>query len=442
MLVLLTAFQAPIAVSAQTETAEEEANRLGRLGVTLFKQGNFKDALSTFLYVHTRKKLPEVTWNIARCYEELGDPESALGYFKEYLDMSSGTDTASRAKGKINAIEDQLKGILTLDVDGTEPFQVRVDEVVIDQATIESGIGLTAGSHDVEVTRPGFEDFQATVDLGPSESRTLEVVMTPVDESGVEISAVAGITGVEGVAGVTGMEPEIEEPEKPGVFLDVLVKPDGADVLLDGRKFGKTPLRNIKVTPGRYGVRVAHEDYHHKDFRIMVEADRAIEGALEFNPEAVTRKGLLRIFQKQKFDSYVSKYEEEARGGLSLGKYVYGRVRSRRNTGVGLTVAGLALEGTGIVLIVVGALRLVADSDALAGKIMVPVGVASSFLLGLPFLIAGGSIWSSNNRLLDKLKPVVEPRSHPLQSRVSIESITPFYNPVTRTGGAGIVMRF
>ncbi len=60
----------------------EEAEKLAQAGELLMDAGKFGDALKQFLDAYARFDpprfvIPEVLWNIGRCYEELGDDASA-----------------------------------------------------------------------------------------------------------------------------------------------------------------------------------------------------------------------------------------------------------------------------------------------------------------------------------------------------------------------------
>ena len=72
-------------------------------------------------------------------------------------------------------------------------------------------------------------------------------------------------------------------------FLDVLFKPDGSEVTLDGDEIGFTPIWNVKVKPGRHQIVIEKEDYFDEKRTLDIQGDLLLEGSLREDPTAPER---------------------------------------------------------------------------------------------------------------------------------------------------------
>ena len=98
---------------------------------------------------------------------------------------------------------------------------------------------ISPGPHRVVVKRPGFAEFSKTVQLRPGKKLQLSAELEPV--SGV---------------------------------LAVKTTPEGADVLIDGKTVGRTPVADLLLPPGSYELRVRHLGFMDDVSRIAVRAGR------------------------------------------------------------------------------------------------------------------------------------------------------------------------
>jgi hypothetical protein len=75
-----------------------------------FAAGRYQDALDLFVKLYAEKLHPNYLRNIARCYQNMGEPDRAIGSFREYLRKAHKVTAADRAEvdGYIAEME-QLK---------------------------------------------------------------------------------------------------------------------------------------------------------------------------------------------------------------------------------------------------------------------------------------------------------------------------------------------
>ena len=101
-ILLLMAFQAP-ARAAEDQGAELRAR-------TYFGTANYKEALEIYARLYAETLHPTYLRNIARCYQNLGEPDKAISSFQEYLRKAKNLSREQRAEveGYIAEME-QLK---------------------------------------------------------------------------------------------------------------------------------------------------------------------------------------------------------------------------------------------------------------------------------------------------------------------------------------------
>jgi len=174
------------AATAQPRTAEQRAAELASEGVHLFQDGRYKEALTRFLESYAHAHIPEVIWNIGRCYEELGDLPSALRYFEEFLPLAPNDEARKKALARIEKVRREIErsgttaaaeSALIVSVEDAEVREVRV---VVDGQEVYAGpaparVALAPGSHVLAVS--GGEAVQPVQKTVRIEAGGLEVVV-------------------------------------------------------------------------------------------------------------------------------------------------------------------------------------------------------------------------------------------------------------------------
>lgn len=78
---------------AQSDTSDEDSKKSSakrakkhfRQGQRLFAMGRFREALTSYEKAHSLSQYPDILFNMAQCYRNLGDFESAIFHFRLYL---------------------------------------------------------------------------------------------------------------------------------------------------------------------------------------------------------------------------------------------------------------------------------------------------------------------------------------------------------------------
>ena len=151
-------------------------------------------------------------------------------------------------------------------------------QVVVDGTPAGSGVAVlipdvtTGVKHVVEVKAGGYETWRDEVELGPGEKVRLDVKLVPIPKPLPDIPSGAtarDVTRVENkseprveTSGDTKGEAKTEASppgEKPKGKVNVNVSGGWADIYVDGRKIGTTPLLGQTLPAGSYSIRAKNE---------------------------------------------------------------------------------------------------------------------------------------------------------------------------------------
>ena len=111
--IILAALFSFLPCIAQAELVnQEQFEQYIQEGVSHYKAGandpeEYKAAIQSFLKAKTLNNIPDVTYNIGRCYHMMGDCEHALEYYREFALAS--TESAEKVKGYIEELSKQCK---------------------------------------------------------------------------------------------------------------------------------------------------------------------------------------------------------------------------------------------------------------------------------------------------------------------------------------------
>jgi len=201
----------------ETGAAEAPAKTAYRQGVEHFKQKQFADAIREFNKAYRLDPNPVLVFNMARAFEELQQYDSAIEYYRKYLEMLPETPDRKMVEESVRTLEILKKQAATpvlvpLNVTSKpEPARVLVDGREIGSTPLKTTI--PAGHHYLAVEADGHErhasEFDATADT-PIER---EVLLLPrpagapptAYESGLSRRTWAFITmGAGGTVGALG----------------------------------------------------------------------------------------------------------------------------------------------------------------------------------------------------------------------------------------------
>jgi tetratricopeptide (TPR) repeat protein len=98
-------------LSAQAAAAPARTDPREMKARELFAAQRYQDALDLYVKLYAEKLHPNYLRNIGRCYQNLGDPDKAIGSFREYMRKAKSLPAEERAEieGYIKEMEDLKK---------------------------------------------------------------------------------------------------------------------------------------------------------------------------------------------------------------------------------------------------------------------------------------------------------------------------------------------
>ncbi|MBI4510611.1 MAG: hypothetical protein HY698_13340 [Deltaproteobacteria bacterium] len=94
--------------SAEGAGAHEQAKRRYAAGEAFFKSGDFRGAIAEFEAADGLSPAPILSYNIALCYERIGDDESAARHYRKYLSRQPSAANRDKVEARIAALEQKL----------------------------------------------------------------------------------------------------------------------------------------------------------------------------------------------------------------------------------------------------------------------------------------------------------------------------------------------
>src|SRR6185369_8720993 len=166
--------------SARADDLADEADLKFRIGAEAFQRADYKGALEKFLESNRLVPNRNVTYNVARCYEELKQFPEAYRYF--VLALAGETDAAGRARIE-RALADIRQHIAVLEIEsepaGATLYVDRRDLGARGNAPL--ALGVKPGKYMVMAELPGFYPAQIEVEsLGAGQNRRVALKLEPI----------------------------------------------------------------------------------------------------------------------------------------------------------------------------------------------------------------------------------------------------------------------
>ncbi len=93
--------------------SRSEAKARYQAGVKLYSGGDYKGAIKEFSAAQELAPADLNNYNLALCYDKLGDPEPAIQYYRAFLDKQPGSDKKGEIEASISRLENAAKSAAT-----------------------------------------------------------------------------------------------------------------------------------------------------------------------------------------------------------------------------------------------------------------------------------------------------------------------------------------
>src|SRR5690242_6522591 len=108
LLALAVTLGAPRAASADDRA---EARTHYQAGTKFYASGDYKSAIREFSAAQQLLPADLNNYNLALCYDKLGDAEPAIQYYRAYLDKQPGSDKRAEIEASISRLDAAAKSI-------------------------------------------------------------------------------------------------------------------------------------------------------------------------------------------------------------------------------------------------------------------------------------------------------------------------------------------
>jgi hypothetical protein len=184
---LLAVLIAPSAAAAESDesqrTMSEQERKLTaevrhRAAVNSFARQRYRDAIDLFREADRLAPSAAFSFNVARCYDQLGDTPNALASYREYLRRARHPGDEAAVTRRIGRLEARLaaKGLQQVSVLSTPSgATVSIDRQPIGVSPWTGEIA--PGNHALELTLPGYEPVRLSFDLQKEHALDLEYAL-------------------------------------------------------------------------------------------------------------------------------------------------------------------------------------------------------------------------------------------------------------------------
>jgi len=221
----LTALSRP---AGAAESNKEAAERFDR-GLRLFNDGDDTGALLEFKRAYELSGKPAILVNVGLVYAVLGRPVEAVAALDKVLQQPAGIPEAQLGQAR-RVHDEQAARIGRLLVTTNVPAQVEIDNLAVDRTPMAVPMSVASGIRLLGVVAPGHVPIRQEVSITGGRQTDVAVELLPLQ------GALAN--------------------------LQIRCILPGADVLVDGKLVGRTPLpASVPLAPGSHEVSLRRPGY-------------------------------------------------------------------------------------------------------------------------------------------------------------------------------------
>jgi len=244
----------PVRAADPTDEDKKKAGEFYKEGQELFKKELYSAAIKAFEKAHALVAHPANLYNIARSYEKLGDAESCVTRYEEYVDFfkrqNNGQDPKDIIDVRASIAKCRLLQRPRVSV-GSEPkgAKVYIDDKgkLLGQTPYETT--LDPGRYKLMLDLDGYVPFEETFEVKAGEPVNLYF--------------------------------KLEKFQRVGT-IRVKANVRGASIFLDGRNIGLTPYTDpITVDEGSHQISVKKDEYTDFNKEVKVEVNKQVEVTAE-----------------------------------------------------------------------------------------------------------------------------------------------------------------
>jgi len=161
---------------------------------------------------------------------------------------------------------------------------------------------LKPGEYEIKITKSGYEDYKEKITLKDNENKTMKIQLKAIQ-----------IT-----------------PTTSYGFLSVDSDPSGANVYVDNKNIGKTPIKTYKLTEGTYNIKISLGGYNDYISKVTISKDSTKNlGKISLAKVVTGYNFIVRLFYydgRPRADQYIQVHKQtiDSSGNKILGEAVAG----------------------------------------------------------------------------------------------------------------------
>jgi hypothetical protein len=174
--------------AAPNDEAIAEAARRYDMGLKLYAEGEFRQAVIEFERSYQITKDYRVLYNIGQVRIQLGNYARATGALKDYLSQGGDKIAEDRRKA-VEADLDMLAsrtGHLRIVANQTGA-DILVDDIIVGQSPLPEAVLLDAGEHKITAKKTGFDARTQQITLAGKDSMLIEIKLEKLPEGGQKV---------------------------------------------------------------------------------------------------------------------------------------------------------------------------------------------------------------------------------------------------------------
>jgi hypothetical protein len=207
-------------LASSTSSARQHFN----LGRDLYRQARYLDAIAEFRAAYKAKPHPVIFFNLAQCYEKLGDTANALKNYREYLRQLPQAEDRGRVETVIQNLAIRLKegAIQPLIINSSPPdATVLVDGEAVGSTPVKRE--TKAGTHLLEITLPDYLPLTREVETSAEHATQVDLMLQrnpdrPAAAEGAPSLAPRAAAAESTVPSSSSLTARVEPPPKPRVW--------------------------------------------------------------------------------------------------------------------------------------------------------------------------------------------------------------------------------
>jgi tetratricopeptide (TPR) repeat protein len=160
--------------AASSREAVKEAREHFGAASAHYRAGRFREALREFELAERLVPSPELSFNIARAHEQLGEIEAAIARYERYVAAGGDASDVASVQARIDALRASLEDkpvraadTAALRIDADPGAAIKLDGADLGVAPIDRIVWVEPGEHILEATLPGHAPYRAEIAAPP-----------------------------------------------------------------------------------------------------------------------------------------------------------------------------------------------------------------------------------------------------------------------------------